>query len=191
MVECGGFENRYPDFFGIVSSNLTLSALNNRVLVVQLDRASGSEPEDRGFDSLRGHFENKYMKLLFSAGGVMIKDQKVLLCQHSQHHGWGFPKGLIDEKETKEETALREVKEETGVDGKIIRALNPVTYWYVAEEEKVRKTVYYFIMEYVGGDIAKHDHEMEKVEWLSKEKVEERLTYKSDKIVWNEVKNLI
>ena len=52
MVECGGFENRYPDFFGIVSSNLTLSA---HVLVVQLDRASGSEPEDRGFDPLRGH----------------------------------------------------------------------------------------------------------------------------------------
>ncbi len=48
MVECGGFENRYPDFFGIVSSNLTLSAQDKAegVLVVQLDRASGSEPED-------------------------------------------------------------------------------------------------------------------------------------------------
>ncbi|KKR70144.1 MAG: AP4A hydrolase [Candidatus Roizmanbacteria bacterium GW2011_GWB1_40_7] len=141
------------------------------------------------------------MKLQFSAGGIIYKKARsassgqdeifILVSQHSQHHGWVFPKGLIDEKENKEQAALREVKEEVGVDGKIIRALNPVTYWFVMEGEKIRKTVYYFIMEYAGGDIAKHDHEMEKVEWLPIEKVEERLTYKSDKIVWQEAKGLI
>ena len=138
------------------------------------------------------------MKIQFSAGGVVFKKSadktEILVSQHSQHHGWVFPKGLIGdhvEKEGKEETAIREVKEETGAVGKIIRALNPVTYWFVLEGEKVRKTVYYFIMEYIGGDIAKHDHEMEKVEWLPVEKVEERLTYKSDKIVWQEAKKLI
>lgn len=145
------------------------------------------------------------MKIQFSAGGVVYKNQKsklkdqkdevlILLAQHSQHHGWVFPKGLIGdhvEKESKEETALREVKEETGVEGKIIRALNPVTYWFVMDGEKIRKTVYYFIMEFVGGDIAKHDHEMESVEWLPAEKVEERLTYKSDKIVWQEARKLL
>jgi 8-oxo-dGTP diphosphatase len=146
------------------------------------------------------------MKIQFSAGGVVFKKENdealILVSQHSQHHGWVFPKGLIGdhvEREGKEETALREVKEETGIEGKIIRALNPVTYWFVMEgdpsagsgQEKVRKTVYYFLMEYVGGDIDKHDDEMENVEWLPKEKVEERLTYKSDKIVWREVKALI
>jgi 8-oxo-dGTP pyrophosphatase MutT (NUDIX family) len=138
------------------------------------------------------------MKIQFSAGGVVLKKENnetlILVSQHSQHHGWVFPKGLIGdhvEREGKEETALREVKEETGIEGKIIRALNPVTYWFVLEGEKVRKTVYYFLMEYIGGDIAKHDDEMENVEWLPKEKVEERLTYKSDKIVWREVKVLI
>ncbi|MDP2585642.1 MAG: NUDIX domain-containing protein, partial [Candidatus Levybacteria bacterium] len=115
----------------------------------------------------------------------------ILVSQHSQHHGWVFPKGLIDEGETKEATAIREVKEEAGVDGKITRALNPVTYWYVMEGEKVRKTVYYFMMECVGEDISKHDHEMEAVEWLPINKVEDRLTYKSDKIVWKEAKSLI
>lgn len=138
------------------------------------------------------------MKLQFSAGGVVFKktgDQtEILVSQHSQHHGWVFPKGLIGdhvEKENKEETALREVKEETGAEGKITRALNPVTYWFVMDGEKVRKTVYYFLMEFISGDITKHDHEMENVEWLPAEKVEERLTYKSDKIVWNEAKKLI
>ena len=135
------------------------------------------------------------MKIQFSAGGVIYKKEDgetlILLSQHSQHHGWVFPKGLINEKETKEQAALREVREEVGVEGKIVRALNPVTYWYVMEGEKIRKTVYYFIMEFAGGDISKHDYEMEKVEWLPKEKIEERLTYESDKIVWREAKELI
>jgi len=147
------------------------------------------------------------MKIQFSAGGIVLrqaqeKNIEILLCQHSQHHGWVFPKGLIADRvegENKEETALREVKEETGVGGKITRALNPVTYWFVMDSdpsagsgrEKVRKTVYYYLMEYAGGDTAKHDHEMEAVEWLPIDKVEERLTYKSDKIVWKEAKGLI
>jgi len=138
------------------------------------------------------------MKIQFSAGGVVYKKENnetfILVSQHSQHHGWVFPKGFIGdhvEGEGKVETALREVKEETGAEGKIIRALNPITYWFVMDKEKIRKTVYYFLMEYMGGDITKHDHEMEAVEWLPTISVEERLTYKSDKIVWNEAKSLI
>ena len=144
------------------------------------------------------------MKFQFSAGGIVFKrkatsekrqvDVFILVSQHSGHHGWVFPKGLIGdhvEGENKEATALREVKEETGAEGKIIKTLTPVTYWFVFEKEKVRKTVYYFLMEYVGGDITKHDNEMENIEWLPKEKVEERLTYKSDKQVWQEAQKLI
>ena len=134
------------------------------------------------------------MKFQFSAGGIVFKGNKVLLCQHSQHHGWVFPKGLIGDHqkgEEKEETALREVEEETGVKAKIIKTLTPVTYWFVFEGEEVRKKVYYFLMEYVGGDINKHDYEMENVELVPKEKVEERLTYKSDKKVWQEAIKLI
>ena len=67
------------------------------------------------------------MKLEFSAGGVVIKKENgeilVLVAQHSQHHGWVFPKGLIGDhikNEVKEDTAVREVEEETGARGKII-----------------------------------------------------------------------
>lgn len=157
------------------------------------------------------------MKFEFSAGGVVFKKEKknifILVAQHSQHHGWVFPKGLIGDKnetksasakgsgplrqsdsetsETKEEAALREVEEETGVIGKIIRPLTPVTYWYVFEKVKIKKTVYYFLMEYVSGDITQHDMEMENVEWLQADEVEKRLTYKSDKQVWQEAKKLV
>jgi 8-oxo-dGTP diphosphatase len=138
------------------------------------------------------------MKFEFSAGGIVTKksaDQVlILVSQHSGHHGWVFPKGLIGDHvkdEKKEDTALREVEEETGAKGKIVKPLTPVEYWYVFEGQKIHKTVYYFLMEYVGGDITKHDFEMENVEWLPKEEVEKRLTYDSDKKVWQEALKLI
>ncbi|MDP3987905.1 MAG: NUDIX domain-containing protein [Candidatus Levybacteria bacterium] len=136
------------------------------------------------------------MRFEFSAGGIVVKRGNifVLLAQHSQHHGWVFPKGLIGDKidgEKKEETAVREVEEETGVKAKIIKPLTPVEYWYVFEGEKIKKRVYYFLMEYISEDLEKRDMEMENVEWLPVEKVEERLTYKSDKEVWQEAKKSV
>jgi len=134
----------------------------------------------------------------FSAGGVVFKNEDgkrlILVAQHLMHHGWVFPKGLIGDHikdESKEATALREVKEETGVTGEIIAALTPVTYWYVEKSEKIKKTVYFFIMRYNAGDITKHDLEMETVQWLPADEVENRLTYKSDKEVWREAEQLI
>src|SRR6266403_2692030 len=135
------------------------------------------------------------MQFEFSAGGIVYKNtadnRMILLAQHSGHHGWIFPKGHIGDKkkgETKEEAALREVREETGVVGSIIKELSPVTYWYVRDGEKIKKTVTYFLMEYLSGNITNHDHETENVEWLTVEKVVERLTFKSDKQVWDEAK---
>ena len=137
------------------------------------------------------------MKLEFSAGGIVYKRNgsvKILVAQHSQHHGWVFPKGLIGdhvEGEKKEDTAVREVKEETGIEAEIEKSITPVTYWYVWEKEKIKKTVYYFIMKFVGGNIADHDHEMEEVEWIAETEVENRLTYPSDKKAWAEAKEFI
>jgi 8-oxo-dGTP diphosphatase len=140
------------------------------------------------------------MKFEYSAGGIVfqkskIKNQKsILVCQHSQHHGWVFPKGLIGDHikgEGKEETALREVKEETGINGKILKPLKPIEYRYVFEEEKIKKTVYYYLMEYISGDTKDHDFEMENVEWIPEDKVEERLTYSSDKKIWEEAKDYL
>jgi 8-oxo-dGTP diphosphatase len=139
------------------------------------------------------------MKFQFSAGGIVYKkdpDLKILVSQHSQHHGWVFPKGLIGDKDenknqTKEETAIREVKEETGAQGEIEKTLTPVTYWYFWEGEKIKKTVYYFIMKFVGGDITVHDHEMEDVQWIDPSEAEKRLSYPGDRKVWKEAAALL
>jgi 8-oxo-dGTP pyrophosphatase MutT (NUDIX family) len=138
------------------------------------------------------------MKFEFSAGGIVFKPENigisVLLCQHSLNHSWGFPKGRIGdviEKETQESTAVREVKEETGIDAKILQKLTPFQYWYVFEGEKRKKKVSYFLMKHLGGDITVHDHEMENVEWLREEDVEKRLSYPGDRKVWKEAKEII
>ncbi len=167
-------------------------------------------PRAQQFNNLTiEQFHVVIMKFEFSAGGIVLRKTKnnfeVLVCQHSKHHGWVFPKGLIGDHqegegksasakgfgETKEAAALREVKEEVGVVGKIIKPLLPVEYWYVFEGTKIRKTVYYFLMEYLSGDIGEHDREMEKVEWLPVSEVEERLSFKGDKKVWEEAKEFL
>lgn len=138
------------------------------------------------------------MKFEFSAGGVVFKKEvhviTILLCQHAKHHGWVFPKGFIGDRimgESKEETALREVEEETGVKGKILTPLSPISYGYEMDGIKRKKTVYYYIMKYIAGDISQHDREMENVTWLPMSLVDDRLTYKSDKNVWAHAKSII
>src|SRR3990172_12820105 len=130
------------------------------------------------------------MKFEFSAGGIVYKKSKdkifILVTQHSGHHGWVFPKGLIEPPENPKTTAVREVSEEGGVEAKIIQELPPTEYFYQHEGDKIKKKVTYFLMEYVSGNIEDHDWEMEAAEWLPVEEVDDRLTYKSDKQVFQE-----
>lgn len=138
------------------------------------------------------------MRMEFSAGGIVFKkeDNKtlILLAKPSGRDAWVFPKGLIGdhvEGEKKEDTAVREVKEEAGIEAKIIKPLTPITYWFVFKGKKTKKTVYYFVMEYLGGDMNDRDNEMEEVGWVAQSEVLEKLTYPSDKQVWQEAKKLI
>lgn len=135
------------------------------------------------------------MKIEFSAGGIVLKkengDLYILMAQHAQHRGWGFPKGHIADKyegESKEETAIREVKEETGVDAEILEEATNESYWYKWNGEDRRKTVYYYIMKYTGGDFNERDHEMETVEWIPFGKVEKKLTYVNAKKMFRTLK---
>jgi len=134
-----------------------------------------------------------------SAGGIVYKkvDGKILwlICQHSQHKGWVFPKGLIGDNtkdERMEEAALREVEEEGGVKAKIIHK-NPIKIVYkyqwkdsphggtAGKNILVNKTVYYFLMEYVSGDPKNHDWEMSDAKFVPEEEIKKTLTYPSDK----------
>ncbi len=159
-----------------------------------MDRPSVSGTESREFESPRARHLIMF-KFEESAGGIVFKKEKdttyVLVTQHSAHHGWVFPKGLIDSGEDRPTTALREVKEEGGVEAKIIQELKPVEYFYKIESHTIKKKVTYFLMEYLSGNIEDHDWEMEAAEWLPLEKVEERLSYKTDKQVFQQAKAIL
>lgn len=143
-----------------------------------------------------------------SAGGIVYKisgNQKLwLITQHSYHKGWGFPKGLIGDKDNSEDmntAALREVEEEGGVKAKII---NPtpveVEYSYTwknsphgkasPEELLVKKKVYYFLMEYLSGDPKNHDWEMMDAKFVSEQEVKKTLTYPSDREAFEKILTL-
>lgn len=111
-------------------------------------------------------------KTEISAGGVVYRrlngEVKVLVAKHSGYHKWVLPKGLVEEGESLETTAVREVEEEVGVKAKIISKLEPPEqYTYIFNGGKIAKTVHYFLMEYVSGDEQEHDFEMEEVKWVT------------------------
>ena len=132
----------------------------------------------------------------FSAGGVVYKkgkkEIKWLVCKHSGYHKWVFPKGLVEEGENVRETAAREVGEECGIKTRIVKKIKePEKYIYTFEGVKIFKLVEYFLMEYMSGDIKDHDWEMEEVEWLSFDKVRERLDFPAAKKVLDKARKLL
>lgn len=123
------------------------------------------------------------MKREFSAGGIVFNDQgQVLVTQHSQNKHWSFPKGLLDHPEqTIEESALREVKEEGGVEAKILAKVGYSKYVYSFNNDKIFKVVTYFLMRYLKGDTKDHDWEVSDIGWFDPEDALKRLTFSQDK----------
>jgi 8-oxo-dGTP pyrophosphatase MutT (NUDIX family) len=111
--------------------------------------------------------------LATSAGGVVVSTEgdRPSLVVGMRRRGrdsvtWTLPKGTPDPGETLEETALREVAEETGLEVRIVEPLQSIEYTFVQDGARIRKTVHYFLMAPVGGDLSRHDHEFERVRWV-------------------------
>lgn len=137
------------------------------------------------------------MKIInqISAGGIVYKkiDNQLLwlITQHSQHKGWVFPKGLVGDNikdEPKETAALREVEEEGGVKAKIISNVPIITHYeYKWKSDMIKKTVYYFLMEYISGDPKNHDWEMMDAKFTTAIEVNKILTYDSDREAFEKI----
>lgn len=121
------------------------------------------------------------MKREFSAGGIVFNNGKVLITQHSQNHHWSFPKGLIDPGQTSKEAAVREVKEEGGVEAEIIDKVGYSKYVYTLNGVKIFKVVTYFLMKYISGDIKDHDFEVSDIGWYEPENALKQLSFSQDK----------
>lgn len=121
-----------------------------------------------------------------SAGGVVWrrrpdKTVEVVVCGRRSDRVWGLPKGTPDGDELIEETALREVREETGLDVRLGEPLGTIEYWFTASGIRYHKEVHHWLMEPVGGDVSLHDHEFDDVKWLQASEAFARLTYDGEK----------
>jgi 8-oxo-dGTP pyrophosphatase MutT (NUDIX family) len=94
---------------------------------------------------------------------------------------WTLPKGTPNAGETLEQTALREVGEETGLEVRITDALDSIEYWFVQRGTRIHKTVHYFLMEPTGGDLDRHDHEFDQVRWVPFAEAPQLLTFETER----------
>ncbi len=132
------------------------------------------------------------MKREFSAGGIVFNENgQVLITKHSQNHHWGFPKGWIDKGEKPEEAALREVKEEGGVEAEIVGKVGYSKYIYTLNGEKIFKVVTIYLMKYLSGDPKDHDWEVEEAGWFPPEDALKQLTFSQDKALLKQALGLL
>ncbi|HEY8846021.1 MAG TPA: NUDIX hydrolase [Candidatus Limnocylindrales bacterium] len=94
---------------------------------------------------------------------------------------WTLPKGTPNAGETREETAIREVAEETGLEVQITDVLDSIEYWFVQRGTRIHKTVHYFLMEPTGGDLSRHDHEFDQVRWVRFDQAPNLLTFETER----------
>jgi 8-oxo-dGTP diphosphatase len=122
----------------------------------------------------------------YSSGGVVYRKVSDNACEialvfRKRHDDWSLPKGHIEGDETREETALREVKEETGLDARIVEPLGEVVYFYRRRNgDLVRKTVYHFLMEALSTEFGSPNWEVTESRWVPITEAQTLLSYKND-----------
>jgi 8-oxo-dGTP pyrophosphatase MutT (NUDIX family) len=122
----------------------------------------------------------------FSAGGVVVRDGRCIVIVPTRRSANGsrvlaLPKGHPDGDESAADAALREVREETGVQATLVEKLGDIRYWYMRDGRRIAKVVSFFLFDYVTGELDDHDHEVEHAEWMALEDAARRLTYKGER----------
>jgi 8-oxo-dGTP pyrophosphatase MutT (NUDIX family) len=126
-----------------------------------------------------------------SAGGLVIdnidrprEEQVAALIGRVDRRGrmlWSLPKGHIELGETAEQTAIREVAEETGIQGSVLAALGRIDYWFVTDGRRVHKTVHHYLMRCAGGELSDDDVEVAEVAWVPINELPSRLAYADER----------
>jgi ADP-ribose pyrophosphatase YjhB (NUDIX family) len=123
-----------------------------------------------------------------SAGGIVVRyqdaiPQLVVGRRRREKDGqtWTLPKGTPIPGESLEETALREVREETGLTVRIVSPLDAIRYTFVQRGTRIYKTVHYFMMEATGGGLEDHDHEFEEVRWIAFQEAPGLLSFETER----------
>ncbi len=122
----------------------------------------------------------------FSAGGLVVRGEQVVVIVPTRRAADGsrvlaLPKGHVDPGETPIEAAEREVLEETGIVAKPVVELGESRYWYRRDGRTIGKRVSFFLFDFLEGDFAEHDDEVEEVRWLALEQAEQELSHAAER----------
>ena len=121
-----------------------------------------------------------------SAGGLIVDHESgaAAVIGRLDRRGrllWSLPKGHIEEGETAEQAAVREVEEETGIIGCVVAPLGTIDFWFVAEDRRVHKTVHHFLLRATGGELSDADVEVSEVAWVPLPDIREQLAYPDER----------
>jgi 8-oxo-dGTP pyrophosphatase MutT (NUDIX family) len=135
---------------------------------------------------------------IWSSGGVVMRrgqdGAELVICHRESEGLWALPKGTPDSDETPEQTAVREVMEETGLEVEITGHVETIKYSFLRQPgDRLRypdikpgqavtfdKEVHFYLMRQIGGDVSSHDHEFDEVRWVDFETARKMLTYDNE-----------
>jgi 8-oxo-dGTP pyrophosphatase MutT (NUDIX family) len=134
-----------------------------------------------------------------SAGGVAFRwkesrPEVAIVCMKPKLR-WQLPKGIVDPGETPQVTAVREVREEAGVETDLIRLIETIEYWYrsikYGKPVRYHKFVHFYLLKYRSGEVSNHDHEVQEARWVSLDEAIEMLDFKSERDVAEKARAMI
>jgi 8-oxo-dGTP pyrophosphatase MutT (NUDIX family) len=139
------------------------------------------------------------VKLEISAGGVAFRRRRqiieVALISVGEKGRWQLPKGLVDKKESTEAAAMREVREEAGIDTEMAGRIDKIEYWYFSkyspQPARIHKFVYFYLLKYVSGDVSDHDAEVNEARWVEIDEAIKMLAFDSEKKIAEKAKAMI
>lgn len=123
-----------------------------------------------------------------SAGGLVVDttgaEVRLALIGRLDRRGqltWSLPKGHIERGESAEEAAVREIREETGIQGQVLTRLGAIDFWFMADHGRIHKTVHHFLLRAIGGELNADDVEVVESQWFTFAEATERLAYPDER----------